>query len=561
MPVLVYRVERLLEALGLEMELSELLNYMEALKAEVSLLDDQRVEAEIEVDRPDLYLPEGFARAIKGFMGVEKGLPSYTFDHTGIEIVVEGVDSRPFIAGAVVWDVNVDEYFLEDLIQFQEKLHLSLGYHRKRFAIGLHDLDKLPSKKLCYCYRDLSARMTPLGSRRLMSIRDVLEKTEQGAKYGALSLRGGQHPALLSGEEIISLPPVINSETTRVEPGTRNIFIDVTGTDKAAVEKIATLVALTVAERSRTRRVGIVETRYGDKGSAYTPLDSPQIVEVDIERAEKWLGVRIGVNEAVELALRARFGAELNREKRMLKVVIPPYRVDIIDWVDVAEDLLLMKGLNTVQPVKPTLALRGRLLLENIWERKAREVLLGLGFTEVYSYTLTSCHEQEEVGGVPEDRLVKIANPSHVAYDCLRATLVPILLRVASINRTKKELRIFESGVTGIVENGSSEKETRVLERRRLGILIMGEKAGYEDIQAIVYSLIRTLGDKIVGVEKTSHRAFIQGRVAHITTSNGVTGVLGEIHPAILERYRIEYPVALAELDYTSIQPGGHALR
>jgi len=104
--------------------------------------------------------------------------------------------------------------------------------------------------------------MRPLGNERTMTIREVLAHTEQGVKYGNLSLTSFEgraaHPAILDEEgNIISLPPVINSDITRVEAGTRDLFIDVTGTDPYMVSKVLDVLVSNLLER-RHSRLGIV---------------------------------------------------------------------------------------------------------------------------------------------------------------------------------------------------------------------------------------------------------------------------------------------------------------
>ena len=559
MPVLLFRPDRILNAVGAplssSMSISELLAYMESLKAEVSLLENGLIEAEIEVDRPDLYISEGFARAIRGLLGLEKGMPRYRIENSGIVVRVEDVPTRPFIGGAVIWDVNVDDVFLEELIQFQEKLHVSLGYRRKRFAIGLHDLDKMPSRELCYRSMHIDeTRFVPLGHKRLLSLREVLEVTDQGKKYGRISLeKGERHPVLFSGDQVISMPPVINAENTRIEPGSRHIFVDVTGEEERAVNSIVDLIAFTLAERSASKRIGFVKIIYsgGEPREKYTPIGEKKKLVVRIGDIEKLLGLRLSAERAVELAMRARFNAEKISDGEFI-VEVPPYRIDVIDWVDVAEDLLLMHGFSKLAAKKPKRMLRGGLLYSTAWERKAREVLLGLGFSEVYTFSMANCREQEEIGGVKRDRLVVIANPGHVYYDCMRATLIPALLHVAARNSEKPSLRIFEAGLT---VTASHTGDTRVDERKKIGILIMDYKAGYEDIQAVVYALVRMLGDEISRVEPINRVPFIRGRSAYIETSQNISGVLGEVHPSVLERIGIMSPIALAEIDYTNVKP------
>ncbi len=82
----------------------------------------------------------------------------------------------------------------------------------------------------------------------------------------------------------------------------------------------------------------------------------------------------------------------------------------------------------------------------------------------------------------------------------------------------------------------------------------MDDKAGYEDIQAVVYTLLETMGHSIEKIEPlVNTKVFIKGRAASLRASNGITAILGEVHPEIIEIIGIDYPIALAEIDYTDI--------
>ncbi len=548
MPVIRFSTKKLLSLLGVELGLEELARLLERAKAEVEHADPEYVEVELDVDRPDMYTHEGMARTLRGLLGVERGLPSYEARDSGVVIEASEVPARPYIAGLVVWDLELEDEDVRELVELQERLHHSLGGGRRRVAIGLHDLDKMPSTRLRYVMEDVDkVRFVPLHHTRAMSLREVLEETEQGRLYGSISLQGSKHPVLYSGSEVIAVPPVINAELTRVEPGTRALFVDVTGTDERGVMDVVCVLAGAIAEKSRTRSIGLVRV-VAPWGERVTPNTSPRRITVDIEELKSLVGVDLEAERIVELLRAMRLEAKLLDGGR-LEVLAPFYRVDMLNWVDVAEELAIAVGYDKLVEKKPMRMLRGRLLRHRLWERRARVILAGYGFQEVYTYTLTSCRDQEALGGIEASRLVRIENPITQNMDCLRASLLPNLLRLAAENQHVIPLRVFELGeVITVGGSGDTGTETRL----HLALLVMDRKVGYEDIQSYVYGLIRLLGDEVEEVREHRHPLLIEGRTAMIKTRRGVTGVLGEVHPSHLEKLGIEYPVAVAELDYTS---------
>src|SRR6266571_5604078 len=103
-------------------------------------------------NRPDLYSVEGIARGLRGFLGLEMGLPVYHLESSGIEFVVDRsvADVRPYAVGGIVRGLELEDALLRSLVDLQEKLHLTVGRRRKKVAIGIHDMDKVTQP---YTYR------------------------------------------------------------------------------------------------------------------------------------------------------------------------------------------------------------------------------------------------------------------------------------------------------------------------------------------------------------------------------------------------------------------------
>ncbi len=529
MPVVKFKPERLLDATGLD-SLEEVGEALFRLKCEVEETDDM-VEVEVNPDRPDMYSLEGIARAVKGLLGVERGWAKPPLKSSGIVLNAAPVPSRPYIAAAVVYNYRLDEDTLEELIQFQEKLHDTIGRRRRKIAIGIHDLAKLPSPRIEYRELGLETLMKPLGLDVEVPASWVLENTDQGLKYGNTSLREGKHPFLLSGDVVIAMPPVINSNVTRLEPGVRDLFIDVTGTDPTAVSKVLDILVSTLAYRGGVE-VGVVQI----SGMPWdrTPLLESTQYKLDASRVNKVLGTSLAPGDVADALARMRHNTE--DLGGMVSVEVPPFRADILGEIDLVEDVAIAVGYEELGPRMPHFQTRGRLLPETLLSRKLRLLLVGLGFTEVLQLTLASPRAPGSSGWI------RVANPVQEEYSVLRGSLLPGLLSVARANLHRdKPVKFFEIGhVVNVVEG-------RVVDELRLGMAVMDYEASYEDIQAPVYSLLRLLGVEF-NVESIEHPLLIPGRTALITVEGVKLGWMGEVKPEVLEEAGIDYPVVAAEI-------------
>src|SRR5438552_2883135 len=139
-------------------------------------------------NRPDLYSVEGIARGLRGFLDLEVGLPVYHLESSGIEFVVDHsvADVRPFAVGGIVRGLELEDALLRSLVDLQEKLHLTVGRHRKKVAIGIHDMDKVTPP---YTYKAVlpeDVRFTPLGMAEELDLRQILSNHEEGREYAHL---------------------------------------------------------------------------------------------------------------------------------------------------------------------------------------------------------------------------------------------------------------------------------------------------------------------------------------------------------------------------------------
>ncbi|MGC9112650.1 phenylalanine--tRNA ligase subunit beta [Acidilobus sp.] len=545
MVTLRFRPERLVETTGIDLDIVE--EALFRLKCETEL-NDNYLSVEINPDRPDMFISEGIARAVRGIESIELGWTPLDgrLRDSGLELVNEMPGTRPYIAAAVVYNVNVDsESFLEELVQFQEKLHDTVGRRRRKVAIGFHDLSKVKSKRLRYGMLPLKSSMVPLGRSEPMPIAEVLRSTEQGVKYGNISLAEGLHPAFTDDSgAVLSLPPVINSELTRVEVGTRDLLIDVTGTDLASVLKVLDIITLNLAERRGTY-IGLVRIvpRTGE------PLNAPVLksreLSLDINYVNRVLGTDLTVDEVVLSLLKMRHIA--SPENDHVKVMAPPFRYDIISEIDLVEDVAMALGYDSpkLSPSKYMNNARGSLLDHTLLSRAARDIMTGLGFTEVMSYILTSSSLLRLFDMISD--AVELKNPVQEELDVLRPSLIPQLLQLMFFNVSKtKPVNIFEIGKT--VKKIGSE----VVEDLKLAAATMDDTVSYEDVQAVAYAFIRSFGLKPSAKPLTASW-LLAGRSASLLANGHEIGVIGEISPVVLDKLNVTYPVAVFELSLTEL--------
>jgi phenylalanyl-tRNA synthetase beta chain len=221
-------------------------------------------------------------------------------------------------------------------------------------------------------------------------------------------------------------------------------------------------------------------------------------------------------------------------------VLIPAHRVDIMHEVDLIEELAIGYGYDRLEPTPPKVATIGETHELEKLSRKVRQLMIGLGFTEVMNYTLTNPRVNFELMGV-KGEAVEIANPISEEYTILRTWLLPSLLSTCQKNKLYGlPQKFFEIGDVVLPEVRGETARTL----RKVAAVYVG--GNFTQMKAVAESLVKELSLKVEAREG-EHPSFIEGRVLKYFRGSEEVGLVGEIHPSVLLNFELGYPVAAME--------------
>src|SRR5436309_2380016 len=304
--------EDLIDLLGKRLSLEECVDRITFMGAGPEGVQDGTMTFDIFPNRPDLYSVEGIARGLRGFLGLELGLPRYSVGSATTDFIVNPnvADVRPFALGGIVRGLDLDTALLRSLVDLQEKLHLTVGRKRRKVATGIHDLDRVTAPCTYKAVLPPEVRFRPLGLAEDMDLLDILVKHEKGREYAHLVASQPVFPIIMDAKgRVLSFPPVINGILTQLTPDTRNLFIDVTGTNLEAVSGCLAILSTALAERGG--RIQTVRTKYADR-TLETPDLAPRPHSIRLNRANELLGLSLKPGEAVDFLRRMRHDARAN---------------------------------------------------------------------------------------------------------------------------------------------------------------------------------------------------------------------------------------------------------
>src|SRR3989338_6304625 len=302
-------------------------------KAEVEGYDEEADELKMNFDDtnlPYLWSVEGFARLVKGILGIQKGVPELKLHKANYQVVADKsvAKIRPFIACFAAKGKKMNEYLLKQIIQLQEKFCESYGRRRQKVSIGLYSYKRIKFPLHYKAVEPGSIEFVPLEFKAKMNLKEVLAEHPKGREY-AWILEGFEKYPLLADDknEVMSLVPIINSNFTgKIEIGDENIFFEATGTDEEAVNLATVIFAYALFERGF--EIHSVEIKYPGK-KALSPDLELETITIKNEQIRHLFGLELKENEVKHLLEKAQFEFEGH------KVRIPPYRKDILHPYDV----------------------------------------------------------------------------------------------------------------------------------------------------------------------------------------------------------------------------------
>ncbi|MBU0666238.1 MAG: phenylalanine--tRNA ligase subunit beta [Nanoarchaeota archaeon] len=546
MPTVNLNLKVLEKLIGKKLSLELLKDRISMLGTDLDKIEGNEVVVEVFPNRPDMLSEQGFARALSSFIGVKTGLKKYCVKKPLKDYQVIINDSvkkvRPYTACAIVKNLTFNDEKIREIIQIQEKLHVSLGRNRKKLAIGIYPLEQIKTPITYTAKKPNEIRFQPLESPREMTGLQILSQHPAGRDYGHLLEGKAVFPIFIdSKNEILSMPPIINSHKTgKINENTKEVFIECSGFDFKSLNQCLNIIVTALADMGG--EIYQMELLYKKK-KIITPNLNPVEWKLDLNYVNRLIGLKLSEKEIKILLEKMGLGYE-NK-----KVLVPAYRTDILHQIDIAEDIAIAYGYDNFEPEIPNVSTIGKENSFEVFKRKIANILVGTGILETISYHLTSINEHNEKMCFKSE-VIELENPSTSEYSVLRSWITPSLMQILSRNTNKEyPQNIFEIGT---VFKPNTKEETNVEENSRLGVALCGPDVNFTTIKQILDILFSAL-DMTCAIEETKHPSFINGRVGRVFVGKKAVAYIGEISPEVLEQFNIEMPVSCFELNLTNL--------
>lgn len=387
----------------------------------------------------------------------------------------------------------------------------------------------------------------------------------------------------------LSLGGVMGGADSEIKPETQNVFLEAAAWNFINIRRTSTklgihtdaafrfsrgvhpsqafLGATRAAELLRQLAGGIVADGVIDY---YPNPPEPVVVTLNLDYARRLSGLDLSGAKMADLLQRLEFAAEVYADH--LVVTAPDHRMDIEGPHDLVEEICRMYGYDNIPSTVLADVLppqRGNPQLDQ--EERIKDILVQAGLQELITFRLTSRAQEAKLmpkghaAGLDERPYVTLTNPNSAERAAMRHSLLASVLDVAADNsRYQGRLALFEIGPIFLVD----EDEILPDEQTRLSLLLSGQRTvpGWQNGDTAVYDFFDLKGvlealfaelHLNINYEAIEHPTYRPGRTARLLLGKTQVGVMGELHPLVVEQFglqtELEEPVLAADIDLDAL--------
>lgn len=550
--------------------------------------NDTIFDFEIHSNRPDLMSIIGIAREVAAITDNKLKTPEIKIKEKDeriekdIAVKIEAEDLCPRYAGRVIKDIKIEESPLwlkwklrllgarpiNNIVDITNFVMMETGQPLHAF-----DLDLVKGKTIIVRKSRPGETICTLDDveRQLPSNSLVIADTE-----GAIALAGimgGKYSEIDQNTKNVFLESAyFNSVNNRRSTAKFGIRTEASNRFEKGIDKEVQIYALDRAA-DLISKIAMGKISSG-KIDTNEKLYQPCKINLRIKRVNRILGQLLDKDESktknkiINILDKLEFKV-VEDKGEYIEVIPPSFRGDVEREIDIIEEIARIYGYDKIKPTlfNTTIVQEGKNFRFRVIDQ-VRETLIGCGLNEVITYSFVSPDIFDRIR-IPERHklrnTIKIKDPMTRDHSLMRTSLISSLLEVIkwNTNRQAELVKIFEVGKIYL----PSPDKPNSLPNEKLIIAGAINKTGRGDIweksfsldifdvKGIIETVFQGLKVKNWEVVPGNHPAFHPLRNGKIIIRGEEVGIFGEIHPEVINNYRIPGKVNLFEIDFENLLP------
>jgi len=528
-------------------------------------LDDQVVEFEITSNRPDCLSVVGLARESAASFGTEMTVPEPVVKGSGGDIM-EHLDVE-------IWDADLCRRFTARVVQ-NVKIEPSPVWMRQRLRkAGVRPINNIVDITN-YVMLEYGQPMHAFDHACLEGGKINVRRAFEGETLETLdgSMRTLEDTLVIAdGTKAVSIAGVMGGASSEIRDETTTVVIESANFNGTSIRKTAARLGMRTDASSRFEKGlnpmatlpavqracelieqlgagevvdGIVDVIAADR--------FPVTIQLEPVRINGLLGTEIGRDEMLAILEKLDFTVDAND-----LVTVPPFRLDVHEWADLAEEVARFYGYDVIPATKLRgEAVQGGFTPRQKEERRIGSLMRGMGYSEILTYTFTGQVAYDKIRLPKNDPLRKnltILNPLGEDTSQMRTLAVPAMLETLARNNNYRNAsaRLYELARVYVP---NSESETLCDENLHLTLGAYGDGADFFLLKGVVEALLREL--RIADVTWTAYAddpVYHPGRCAELRAGDVYLGRIGQVHPLTAKNYDFDSQVFAAELSVEAL--------
>jgi phenylalanyl-tRNA synthetase beta chain len=314
----------------------------------------------------------------------------------------------------------------------------------------------------------------------------------------------------------------------------------------------------------------------------YPGKSEPKLISFTTREVKRISGLKVNIDEILKVLKALGFECREGDSGSQILVSAPYWRSDIKCSADLVEEMVRIIGYEKIPITRlgSTLPQQKSNLSPAAQQSNLREklhnILTGLGFQEILTYSLVSLEKLQKLSPRLELKLppLKVANPMTKEQEYLRTSLRAGLLSTLAHNQKFEQagIRLFEIGKVFlpqhphvIASEAKQSQEERELpqEKEMFCAVLSGARAelswqadkeplDFFDAKGIVENLLNQLGLK-ASFDIGDDEILFPGKGANIIVDDDRIGILGELHPKVAQAFELSNTICLIEVDLEKV--------
>lgn len=424
---------------------------------------------------------------------------------------------RPYFSCAVLRNIKFTKARYDSFIALQDKLHQNLARQRTLVAIGTHDLDTIKGPFTYEAQKPEDIKFAPLNQTKEMTGKEMMEfyeKDKHLGRYLHIIRDSPVYPIIYdSNRTVLSMPPIINSNHSKITLDTTNVLIDITATDKTKLEivnhMIVSMFSQYCEEPFTIEPVKIISEHNGQTREA--PNLTPRTTQAEVSYINSVCGLKLQPQEICDLLKKMCYNAKPSSTPDILDVDVPITRADVLHQADIMEDAAIAYGFNNLERrfVSATTSVGAALPINRLADIVRFETAMA-GWSEVMPLILCSYDENYTWLNRKDDNLaVRLQNPKTQEYQIVRTSLLPGLLKTIRENKHHSvPMKIFEVSDVGLKDE-SCERKSR--NERRFAACWYGKSSGFEVVHGLLDRIMLMLKSAFITKEEGLSNPAVKG--------------------------------------------------